>query len=342
MLAIEVADLHKSYGDVEAVRGLSFAVDVGEVVAVVGPNGAGKTTTVEILEGYRSRSSGEVRVLGVDPALGGRELRQRVGIVLQSSGIDPYLTVAEVVRMHAGYYHAPRRVGEVIELVGLNGKCDARVKTLSGGQQRRLDLALGLIGDPELVFLDEPTTGFDPSARRQAWDVVRNLADLGKTILLTTHYMDEAQALADRVIVIAAGRIVASGTPSSIGGRASGTAHVSFSLPLGVTVADLPVPATTDGDGVVINTTEPTGPARADELGARTRRRARRAHCQSTLVGGHLPRTHHRTGRSVNVAAIARQAGWEQKAFWRNPAAGDVHLRVPTHVPGHLHRDQRQ
>ena len=258
MLAIEVADLHKSYGDVEAVRGLSFAVDVGEVVAVVGPNGAGKTTTVEILEGYRSRSSGEVRVLGVDPALGGRELRQRVGIVLQSSGIDPYLTVAEVLRMHAGYYRAPRRVGEVIELVGLNEKCDARVKTLSGGQQRRLDLALGLIGDPELVFLDEPTTGFDPSARRQAWDVVRNLADLGKTILLTTHYMDEAQALADRVIVIAAGRIVASGTPSSIGGRASGTARVSFSLPLGVTVADLPVPAATGGDGVVIDTTEPT------------------------------------------------------------------------------------
>jgi ABC-2 type transport system ATP-binding protein len=160
--------------------------------------------------------------------------------------------------MHAGYYRTPRQVGEVIELVGLDEKRDARVKTLSGGQQRRLDLALGLIGDPELLFLDEPTTGFDPSARRQAWDVVRNLAGLGKTILLTTHYMDEAQALADRVIVIAAGRIVASGTPSSIGGRASGNVRVSFLLPLGVAVGDLPVPATTDGDGVLIETAEPT------------------------------------------------------------------------------------
>jgi ABC-2 type transport system ATP-binding protein len=258
MPAIEVVELRKSYGHVEAVRGLSFEVEVGEVVAVVGPNGAGKTTTVEILEGYRSRSGGDIRVLGFDPAAGGRELRQLVGIVLQSSGIDPYLTVAEVLRMHAGYYRIPRQVGEVIELVGLDDKRDARVKTLSGGQQRRLDLALGLIGDPELLFLDEPTTGFDPSARRQAWDVVRSLAGLGKTILLTTHYMDEAQALADRVIVIAAGRIVASGTPLSIGGRASGNVRVSFSLPPGVPVDHLPVPATTDGDDVVIDTVEPT------------------------------------------------------------------------------------
>jgi len=256
--AIEVDQLRKSYGDVEAVRGLSFDVDAGEVVAVVGPNGAGKTSTVEILEGYRSRSGGEVRVLGVDPAQGGTELRQRIGIVLQSSGIDPYLSVSEVLRMHAGYYRAPRQVGEVIELVGLEEKSEARVKTLSGGQQRRLDLALGLIGDPELLFLDEPTTGFDPSARRQAWDVVTNLAGLGKTILLTTHYMDEAQALADRVVVIAAGRVVASGTPSSIGGRASANVRIRFALPAGAQLGELPMPAKLDGDEVLIETAEPT------------------------------------------------------------------------------------
>jgi ABC-2 type transport system ATP-binding protein len=255
---IVVEDLHKSYGTNEAVRGLSFHVDAGEVVAVVGPNGAGKTTTVEILEGYRSRSSGQVQVLGADPAEGGAALRQRIGIVLQSSGIDPYLSVAEELRMHAGYYRSPRDVSEVIELVGLQEKRDARVKSLSGGQQRRLDLALGLIGDPELLFLDEPTTGFDPSARRQAWDVVRNLAGLGKTILLTTHYMDEAQALADRVIVIAAGRVVAEGTPATVGGRDQAKARVQFALPTGTQLTDLPVAAGTDGDSVVVETTEPT------------------------------------------------------------------------------------
>ena len=258
MPAIEVNGLRKSYGEVEAVRGLSFHVDAGEVVAVVGPNGAGKTTTVEILEGYRSRTAGDVRVLGFDPADGNPELRQRIGIVLQSSGIDPYLSVAEELRMHAGYYRAPRDADEVLDLVGLQEKRDARVKTLSGGQQRRLDLALGLIGDPELVFLDEPTTGFDPSARRQAWEVVKNLAGLGKTILLTTHYMDEAQALADRVIVIAAGQVVAEGTPTSIGGRDLATARVEFSLPPGTQVADLPIRAQVDRDVVVATTTEPT------------------------------------------------------------------------------------
>jgi ABC-2 type transport system ATP-binding protein len=193
--AIEVAGLRKSYGDHEAVRGVSFTVDHGEVLALLGPNGAGKTTTVEILEGYRTRSAGEVRVLGQDPATAADELRQRIGIVLQSSEIDRFLSVREVVEMYAGYYAHPRPIDEVIDLVGLTAKRDDRVRTLSGGQQRRLDVALGLVGDPDLLFLDEPTTGFDPAARRLAWDLVRSLRALGKTVLLTTHYMEEAHAL---------------------------------------------------------------------------------------------------------------------------------------------------
>jgi ABC-2 type transport system ATP-binding protein len=229
--AISVRDLRKSYGDNEAVRGVSFDVGHGEVLALLGPNGAGKTTTVEILEGYRHRTSGHVEVLGVDPEKGGVALRQRIGIVLQECGIDAYLTVREVVQMHSEYYRAPRDVDEVIALVGLDEKTTSRVKTLSGGQQRRLDVALGLIGDPELLFLDEPTTGFDPSARRQSWDIVSNLTTLGKTVLLTTHYMDEAQTLADRVIVIARGTIVAEGTPEDIGGRDLDKTIVSFAAP---------------------------------------------------------------------------------------------------------------
>jgi len=229
--AIAVRDLYKSYGNVDAVCGIDFAVAEGEVVALLGPNGAGKTTTIEILEGFRQRSSGDVSVLGVDPADGGVPLRERLGIVLQSCGIDPYLTVAEVIQMHRDYYPRKRKVDEVIALVGLAEKRDTRVKLLSGGQQRRLDVALGLIGDPDLLFLDEPTTGFDPSARRQAWEIVRNLRSLGKTVLLTTHYMDEAQHLADRVIVIARGRIVAEGPPETIGGRAKAATAISFSVP---------------------------------------------------------------------------------------------------------------
>jgi ABC-2 type transport system ATP-binding protein len=229
--AISVRDLRKSYGHNEAVRGVSFEVGYGEVLALLGPNGAGKTTTVEILEGYRQRTSGHVEVLGVDPEKGGVALRQRIGIVLQECGIDAYLTVREVVQMHSQYYRAPRDVDEVIALVGLDEKVSSRVKTLSGGQQRRLDVALGLIGDPELLFLDEPTTGFDPSARRQSWDIVSNLTTLGKTVLLTTHYMDEAQTLADRVIVIARGAIVAEGTPEDIGGRDLDKTIVSFAMP---------------------------------------------------------------------------------------------------------------
>ncbi|MGD9795911.1 MAG: ABC transporter ATP-binding protein [Acidimicrobiia bacterium] len=229
--AISVRDLRKSYGDNHAVKGVSFEVETGEVLALLGPNGAGKTTTVEILEGFRSRTSGEVSVLGVDPDKGGSAFRQRIGIVLQECGIDSYLSVREVITMHGQYYAHPRDVDEVIELVGLQEKSHSRVKTLSGGQQRRLDVALGLIGDPELLFLDEPTTGFDPSARRQSWDIVANLTRLGKTVLLTTHYMDEAQALANRVIVIARGRIVAEGTPDDIGGRDRDRTVIRFTLP---------------------------------------------------------------------------------------------------------------
>ena len=255
MAVIEVADLEKSYGDVHAVRGVSFTVDEGECLAVLGPNGAGKTTTVEILEGYRTRDSGTVSVLGMDPAHGGAAMRQRIGIVLQECGVEPYLTVSEVLTMHAGYYEHPLAVADVITIVGLTEKATARVKSLSGGQKRRLDVALGLIPDPELLFLDEPTTGFDPTARRQAWDMIRNLNDLGKTVLLTTHYMDEAQALADRVIVISSGRIVAEGPPESIGGRADAAAQIRFLLPPGVDTAQLPVVAEDAGDGAVLVTT---------------------------------------------------------------------------------------
>jgi ABC-2 type transport system ATP-binding protein len=215
--AIEVRDLRKAYGPVEAVRGLSFEVERGEVYGLLGPNGAGKTTTVEILEGYRARSAGEVRVLGHDPAERDRELQQRVGIVLQSCGFYPRVTVREAVEHFSKAYEKPRDPGETIQLVGLDEKADSRAKDLSGGQRRRLDLALALVGDPELVFLDEPTTGFDPAARRTAWGVVRTLKELGKTVLLTTHYLDEAQELADRVAIVKEGRIVAEGPPDQLG-----------------------------------------------------------------------------------------------------------------------------
>jgi ABC-2 type transport system ATP-binding protein len=219
--AIEVHDLRKDYGPVEAVRGVSFEVERGEVFGLLGPNGAGKTTTVEILEGYRQRSAGDVRVLGHDPAERDRELQQRVGIVLQSCGIYPRVTVREAVEHFSKAYERPRDADETIQLVGLGEKADARTKDLSGGQRRRLDLALALVGDPELVFLDEPTTGFDPAARRTAWGVVRTLKELGKTVLLTTHYLDEAQELSDRVAIVKEGRIVAEGPPDQLGPGAS-------------------------------------------------------------------------------------------------------------------------
>jgi ABC-2 type transport system ATP-binding protein len=219
--AIEVADLHKSYGSLEAVRGVSFEVQPGEIFGLLGPNGAGKTTTVEILEGYRERSGGEVRVLGKDPQVRDRRLQERIGIVLQSSGFYPRVTVREAVHHFSKAYPAPRDPEETIALVGLEEKADARTKDLSGGQRRRLDLALALIGDPDLIFLDEPTTGFDPAARRTAWGVVRALKELGKTLLLTTHYLEEAQELADRVAIVKDGLIVAEGPPDSLGPSSS-------------------------------------------------------------------------------------------------------------------------
>ncbi|MCJ7725522.1 MAG: ABC transporter ATP-binding protein [Acidimicrobiia bacterium] len=242
MSAIEIEGLVKRYGSLEAVAGVSLTVEVGEVFALLGPNGAGKTTTVEILEGHRTRDGGSVSVLGVDPAVGGRAYRERIGIVLQSSGLDRQLSVSELLHLYAPMYPHPRPVDEVIEIVGLADKADARVKTLSGGQTRRLDLALGIIGDPDLIFLDEPTTGFDPSARRKSWTLIDGLRTLGKTILLTTHYMDEAQHLADRVAVMANGRIVAEGTPDEIGGRDAGSVRVWFALPAGTALAELPAP----------------------------------------------------------------------------------------------------
>ena len=221
-LAIEVHDLRKSYGSVEAVRGVSFSVDRGEVFGLLGPNGAGKTTTVEILEGYRERSGGDVNVLGHDPGRRDRDLQQRVGVVLQSCGFHPQLTPREAVAHAARGYPTPRDPRETIALVGLEDKSDVRIKTLSGGQQRRLDLAMALVGDPELIFLDEPTTGFDPAARRTAWTAVRALKDMGKTVVLTTHYLDEAQTLADRVAIVKEGQIVAEGPPSDLGPGSSG------------------------------------------------------------------------------------------------------------------------
>ena len=229
--AIDVQGLTKSYGSVEAVRGVDVTIAIGEVFALLGPNGAGKTTIVEILEGHRQRDGGTVSVLGFDPARGDRAMKERIGVVLQSTGIEQFLTVAEVLEMYRGYYPSPRPLDELIEVVGLTEKRDERVKKLSGGQQRRLDVAIGLAGDPELLFLDEPTTGFDPGARRRMWDTVKNLVSLGKTIFLTTHYMDEAQELADRVAVISAGQIVAEGPPETLAGREMSHTIVRFRLP---------------------------------------------------------------------------------------------------------------
>jgi ABC-2 type transport system ATP-binding protein len=237
---IDVQGLCKSYDGREVVRGIDLQVGRGEVFAFLGPNGAGKTTTVEILEGYRSRNAGQVSVLGMDPVAADRRWRSRVGLVLQSCTMPAELTVRELVELYAGYYPHPRRAAETIELVGLSEQSGARTTELSGGQLRRLDVALALIGDPELVFLDEPTTGFDPSARRHAWEVLATLRTLGKTIFLTTHYMDEAQVLADRVAVIVAGEIVAEGTPETLGGRDEAIGDVSFSLPPGAVLSGLP------------------------------------------------------------------------------------------------------
>jgi ABC-2 type transport system ATP-binding protein len=262
-----VTDLRKSYDGVAAVRGVSFRVGHGEIFALLGPNGAGKTSILEILEGFRGRDGGRVDVLGIDPAdrARGRVLRERIGLVLQDIAVEPYLTVRETVARNAGYYPAPLDTAEVISLVGLAGMERRKVRSLSGGQKRRLDLALGLVGNPELLFLDEPTTGFDPSARRDAWEIIRGLRAAGITVLLTTHYMEEAQALADRVAVLSGGQIVAEGTPATIGGRDTARTRIRFARPAGYALADLPL-AAAPGDGLSgddLVTVETAEPARA-------------------------------------------------------------------------------
>ena len=287
--ALTVAGLRKSYGTVQAVRDVSFTVGQGEIVALLGPNGAGKTTTLEILEGFRRRDGGVAEVLGLDPGdrSTGRELRERTGLVLQDIAVEPYLTVRETIAREAGYYAAPRGVAEVISLVGLAGQERRKVRTLSGGQKRRLDLALGLvglaglerrkvrtfsggqkrrldlalglIGNPELLFLDEPTTGFDAAARREAWQLVRDLRTAGTTILLTTHDLDEAQTLADRLVLLSGGVVVAEGRPAELGGRDRSQARITFTLPDGYPVTALPLPATARPDGLAeVETGNPT------------------------------------------------------------------------------------
>jgi len=256
--AIEVRGLRKSYESLEAVRGIDLSIEAGEVFALLGPNGAGKTTTVEILEGHRVRSGGDVTVLGHDPGRHERELRERMGIVLQQTGVDEYLTVREIVTMVAGYYPRPMDPAVAIDLAGLGEQADRRVNKLSGGQKRRVDLAVALAGDPELLFLDEPTTGFDPSARRQAWETIRGLAGLGKTILLTTHFMDEAQYLANRLAIMADGVIVATGTPAELIGASSSRSTVTFGLSDGVEPPS-ELGARPTGVSWTIETDQPTG-----------------------------------------------------------------------------------
>ncbi len=266
---VRAAGVRKTYGPLVAVDDVDLEILEGEVVALLGPNGAGKTTLVEMLEGYRQRDSGSLSVLGMDPAHRERALRERIGVVLQEAGFEEQFTVAELVRLQAGYYPAPRPVAEIIELVGLQEKASAKVKTLSGGQRRRLDLALGVVGDPAVLFLDEPTTGFDPSARRQAWSLVEQVRALGTTILLTTHYLDEAEHLADRVVVVQAGRVVAQGTPQSLAVDSGATTVVSFRLPAGWGVGDLPdVGSTVHAVGGQVEVRTPTPTAAVHALSA--------------------------------------------------------------------------
>ena len=259
MSAVEVTNLHKSYGEVQAVAGVDISIRAGEVFALLGPNGAGKSTTVEILEGHRPRTSGEVSVLGHDPQTGGRRFREKIGIVLQDQSIEDQLTVREALDLYGAMYPTRRPTKELIALVGLDQKAESRIRNLSGGQRRRLELALGLVGDPEVLFLDEPTTGFDPSARRQAWTVIDSLRSLGKTILLTTHYMDEAQNLADRVAVISRGAIVAEGEPDTLGGRADASSIITFRVAGGPIRLPDDVPAAAGPEGQIrIRTDDPT------------------------------------------------------------------------------------
>ena len=308
-----ISGLRKSYGDLEAVRGIDLEVERGEVFAFLGPNGAGKTTTVEILEGYRERTGGEVQVLGEDPESAGRAWRERIGIVLQSCSLDPYLTVRESLELYAGYYRRPRPVEETIALVGLEEKADDRAGKLSGGQQRRLDVGIALVGDPELLFLDEPTTGFDPSARRQAWDVIAGLRDLGKTVFLTTHYMDEAQRLADRVAIIAAGEIVAHGTPEDLGDRESQPRRRSAT-------------ATRRRGGQRRDDDAGADAATPHRRGAGAGRGPRGPRSDPAHARGRLPRADRRRAEErarVSACRLRRchQFRYDQKVFWRNPAS---------------------
>jgi ABC-2 type transport system ATP-binding protein len=260
--AIEVRGLRKAYGSQQALAGIDLTVQRGEVLAVLGPNGAGKTTLVEILEGHRRGDAGEVRVLGHDPGLRERAFRERIGVVLQETGVDPLLTVGEAIALYSAAYPHPRPAAEAAELVGLGDRLDARAGTLSGGQRRRLDLAIALAGNPELIFLDEPTTGFDPAARRQSWELIAGLRELGTTILLTTHYMDEAQHLADRVVVVRSGTVIADGAPDSLGATQEPLAVIAFQLPSGIDATELPLPAGRDvsatGGRIAFSTPSPT------------------------------------------------------------------------------------
>jgi len=268
---VSVKGLRKRYGQFEAVAGIDLEIERGEIFAFLGPNGAGKTTTVEILEGFRERTEGEVTVLGIDPAKGDADWRSRVGAVLQESSAEPGLTVRECLQLYSGYYRKPRDIEETIALAGLDEKADTLAPQLSGGQRRRLDVALALIGDPELIFLDEPTTGFDPSARRTAWSVIEGLRRLGKTVFLTTHYMDEAEELSDRIAVIAGGRIVAEGTPGTLGGRNRMASSIRFTLPEGTGADDLPPelrPLVAGDDGRMVTLTTETPLAHVGTLAA--------------------------------------------------------------------------
>ena len=331
--AVVVAGLCKSYGAVQAVRGVSFAVGRGEVFALLGPNGAGKTTTLEILEGFRARDAGQVEVLGLDPGdrSHGRALRERIGLVLQDIAVEPYLTVRETIARNAGYYPAPRDVDEVIALTGLAGQTRQKVRALSGGQKRRLDLALGLIGGPELLFLDEPTTGFDPNARRDAWQIVRDLRGEGTTILLTTHYMEEAQALADRVAVISGGRIVAAGTPADHRRPRHRPGPNPLRPARGVHGSR---PArqcrASRWPGHRGNRRADPDPARADRLGAPARHGAGPAHRRPAQPGRHLPATDGRESMmSRDFPMLWHQVRYEQLSFWRNPQSAFFTFAFP-------------
>jgi ABC-2 type transport system ATP-binding protein len=259
MAAIEVRDVHKVYGELEAVRGVDLRIAAGELFCLLGPNGAGKTTLVEMMEGHRLPSSGSISLLGEDPGKGDRDLRDRIGVVLQETAIQEELTVGELLAMYGAWYSRPRPAAEVIELVELDAKRGTRVGQLSGGQRRRLDLALALVGSPDLLFLDEPTTGFDPQARRHAWSTIRSLCGDGMTVVLTTHYMDEAQQLADRVAVMVKGEVVADGTPDELGGRDELPTEIRFELPASAGLSDLPTlpgSISVDGSGVLVTSTE--------------------------------------------------------------------------------------